>query len=107
ADGGHAEFVAIPDNAVAIMPDGIVFAKSAPLMCGGVTVFNGLRNTMCGPEMWWRWRAWEAGYHNIAISGSDAKRDLALKLGEHSYIDSSKQDPVAELKKLGGAKIRF
>lgn len=45
------------------------------------------------------------GYHTIAISSTSAKRDLALKLGAHTFIDSSQTDPVEELKKLGGVDV--
>src|SRR5207253_650260 len=36
--------------------------------------------------------------------GTD-KEALARKLGAHRYIDSQSQDPAAELRKLGGAKV--
>ncbi|KAJ3334058.1 hypothetical protein HDU93_008225, partial [Gonapodya sp. JEL0774] len=117
-DGGHAEYVTAPDTSVAVLPDDIDPAKTAPHMCGGVTVFNGLRHTeevrpgdvvaiagVGGLGHLGIQFAAKAGYRTVAISGSAAKRDLALKLGAHNYIDSSKQDPVAELKKLGGAKV--
>lgn len=45
------------------------------------------------------------GYRTIAISSGSGKRDLSLKLGAHEYIDSSKQNVVEELKKLGGADV--
>ena len=45
------------------------------------------------------------GFKTVALSHSDAKRDLAKQLGAMAYIDSSKQDPVNELQKMGGAKV--
>lgn len=36
--------------------------------------------------------------------GTD-KKDLALKLGAHHYIDSINQDAAQELQKLGGARL--
>lgn len=43
------------------------------------------------------------GFRTIAISSSAAKKDLALELGAHIFIDESKQDTVQELQKVGGA----
>jgi propanol-preferring alcohol dehydrogenase len=45
------------------------------------------------------------GCVTVAISTSNSKEELAKQLGAHHYIDTSKQDPVAELQKLGGAKV--
>jgi propanol-preferring alcohol dehydrogenase len=45
------------------------------------------------------------GFTVAAISTSNHKEELAKKLGAKYYIDTSKQNPVQELKKLGGAKI--
>lgn len=45
------------------------------------------------------------GYRTIAISSSSAKKDFALKLGAHVFIDSSQQDPSQALQKLGGADV--
>lgn len=42
-DGGYQEFMVAPANFVAPLPDGLDFASAAPLMCAGLTVFNGLR----------------------------------------------------------------
>ncbi|KAJ3307725.1 hypothetical protein HDU93_005939 [Gonapodya sp. JEL0774] len=99
------------------MPDGIDPAKSAPIMCAGVTVVNGLRHADARPgdlvavagvgglgHLGIQIAA-RAGFRTVAISSSDAKRELALKLGAQEYINSSKQDAVAELKNLGGAKV--
>jgi D-arabinose 1-dehydrogenase-like Zn-dependent alcohol dehydrogenase len=45
------------------------------------------------------------GYHTVALSSGDSKRELALKLGAHAYVDGSKEDQAAALAKLGGAKV--
>src|SRR6202012_5968338 len=45
------------------------------------------------------------GFRTVAIARGAEKAELAKKLGAHDYIDSQKQDPAAELTKLGGAKI--
>ena len=45
------------------------------------------------------------GYRTVALSSSGSKKDLAMKLGAHDYLDGSKVDQAAELQKLGGAKV--
>jgi D-arabinose 1-dehydrogenase-like Zn-dependent alcohol dehydrogenase len=45
------------------------------------------------------------GYRVAALSSSESKKDLALKLGAHDYLDGSKVDQAEELNKLGGAKV--
>merc|ERR1711904_261186 len=45
------------------------------------------------------------GCRTIAVSRGDSKKELALKLGAHIYIDSSAQNAVAEITKLGGARV--
>jgi len=45
------------------------------------------------------------GFRTVAIARGKDKGDLARQLGAHVYIDSQAQDPVAELLKMGGAKV--
>src|ERR1700726_808523 len=44
-DGGYAEYMVAPAQALASVPDGISSVESAPLMCAGITTFNALRNS--------------------------------------------------------------
>jgi D-arabinose 1-dehydrogenase-like Zn-dependent alcohol dehydrogenase len=41
----------------------------------------------------------------VAIARGQEKAALARQLGAHVYIDSTTQDPAAELQKLGGAAV--
>lgn len=43
------------------------------------------------------------GYRTVAISSSADKKDFAMQLGAHDYIDASKGDIGEQLQKLGGA----
>ena len=45
------------------------------------------------------------GFRAVALSSGESKRELAHQLGAHEYIDGSKVDQAAALKKLGGAKV--
>jgi len=80
-------------------------------------VYNGLRNTDSKPGDLVAVQgigglghlaiqfARKMGYRVAAVSTGADKKELATKLGAHYYIDSSKQNAVEELKKLGGAKV--
>ena len=118
-NGGYADYVIAPANALAFMPDGLSPVEAGPLMCAGVTTFNALRNSgartgdtvaivgIGGLGHLAVQFAAKAGYRTVAIgrgSGSD-KAALATQLGAHVYIDNQSQDPAAELQKLGGAKV--
>jgi propanol-preferring alcohol dehydrogenase len=48
-DGGYAEFMLAPAAYVAPIPDSLDLADAAPLMCAGLTVYNGLRNAKFKP----------------------------------------------------------
>ena len=44
-DGGYAEYMVAPAEALARVPDELSAVDGAPLMCAGVTTFNALRNS--------------------------------------------------------------
>jgi D-arabinose 1-dehydrogenase-like Zn-dependent alcohol dehydrogenase len=43
-DGGYAEYMIAPAEAVAAIPDDLSAEEAAPLLCAGITVYNPLRN---------------------------------------------------------------
>jgi D-arabinose 1-dehydrogenase-like Zn-dependent alcohol dehydrogenase len=116
-DGGYAEYMIAPWEAVAAIPDGLDPIEAAPLLCAGITTFNALRHAgglpgdlvavlgvgglgHLGVQF-----ANKFGYQVAAISRGKDSEALAKKLGAHIYIDSSTVDAAAELKKLGGARV--
>jgi len=116
-DGGFAEYTACTWESLARVPESIKAEEAAPLLCAGVTVYNSLRHSSAKPgdvvavqgigglgHLGVQF-ARKMGYIVVAISTGSDKKELATKLGAHYYIDSSKQNPVEELKKLGGAKV--
>jgi D-arabinose 1-dehydrogenase-like Zn-dependent alcohol dehydrogenase len=117
SDGGYAEYLVTPANAVALMPDGLSPVEAAPLLCAGITTFNALRNSGASPgdtvavlglgglgHLGVQYAA-KMGFHTVAIARGKEKESLARQLGCAVYIDSQAGDPAAELLKLGGAKI--
>jgi D-arabinose 1-dehydrogenase-like Zn-dependent alcohol dehydrogenase len=44
-DGGYADYVLVKANALAAIPDALADEDAAPLLCGGITTYNALRNS--------------------------------------------------------------
>jgi len=116
-DGGYAEYLIAPTDAVAAIPAELDPPEAAPLMCAGVTTFNALRNSGARPgdlvavlglgglgHLGVQYAA-RMGFRTVAIARGQDKAPLAKKLGASVYIDNQASDPSAELRKLGGAKI--
>jgi len=116
-DGGYAEYMIAPWEAVASVPDSLDPVEAAPLLCAGITTFNALRHSGAVPgdlvailgvgglgHLGIQF-ANKFGYQVVGISRGKESEALARKLGAHSYIDSSATDAAAELKKLGGARV--
>jgi len=115
-DGGYAEAIIVPSDALALIPDDLAPVEAAPLLCAGVTTFNGLRESGARPgdvvailgigglgHLGVQF-AVKMGFRTVAIARGSDKEPLARQLGAHVYVDSQSQDPAAELQKLGGAK---
>jgi D-arabinose 1-dehydrogenase-like Zn-dependent alcohol dehydrogenase len=116
-DGGYADYVVVRASALAAMPDGLSDEEAGPLLCAGITTFNALRGSgtpgggrvavlgigglgHLGVQF-----AVKLGYETVAIARGTDKRELALKLGAHHYIDSTAANPGNELTQLGGADL--
>jgi D-arabinose 1-dehydrogenase-like Zn-dependent alcohol dehydrogenase len=116
-DGGYGEYVVVPAEAVAAVPDGISNEEAAPLLCAGITVFNAMRNSgaragelvavqgLGGLGHLGVQYARQMGFRTVGVGRGADKQELARKLGAHVYVDSAATDAAAELKKLGGARL--
>jgi len=116
-DGGYAEYMVVPAEAVALMPDDLPADEAAPLLCAGITVFNALRNSgaragdlvavqgIGGLGHLGIQYARQMGFRTVAIGRGGDKQPLAKQLGAHEYIDTSAGDPAAALQKMGGANV--
>jgi D-arabinose 1-dehydrogenase-like Zn-dependent alcohol dehydrogenase len=117
ADGGYADYVLVNAHALALMPEDLADVEAAPLMCAGITTYNALRQSgarggdvvailgLGGLGHLGVQFAAKLGFRTVAIARGAEKGELARKLGAQHYIDSTAEDPAAELKKLGGAKV--
>jgi alcohol dehydrogenase len=117
-DGGFAEAVVVPADALARIPDALTAADAAPMACAGVTTYNGLRRSSARPgdlvavlglgglgHLGVKYAA-AMGFETVAIARGAAKADFAEELGAHHYVDSTAETSVADaLQALGGAKV--
>jgi len=116
-DGGYADYMIAPFEALALVPDALAAADAAPLLCAGITTFNALRNSglragdtvavvgigglgHLGVQF-----AAKMGCNTVAIARGKDKETLARKLGAVHYIDNTSQDVTAALTALGGARV--
>ena len=44
-DGGYADYLNVPAQALAAVPDDLTSADAGPLLCAGITTFNSLRHS--------------------------------------------------------------
>jgi len=116
-DGGYQEYMIVPAEAVALIPNDLPADEAAPLLCAGITVYNALRNSgahagdlvavqgIGGLGHLGIQYARQMGFHTVAIGRGGDKEALAKKLGAHDYIDTSAGAPAESLQKLGGAHV--
>lgn len=116
-DGGYAEYMVTPAEALAAIPDDLPAAEAAPLLCAGITVFNSLRNSgvragdlvavqgIGGLGHLGIQYARQMGFRTFAIGRGQDKEPLARKLGAAHFVDTAAGDPVGELQKFGGARV--
>ena len=116
-DGGYAEYMVAPAEALARIPDDLSDVDAAPLLCAGITTFNALRSSVARPgdlvailgvgglgHLGVQYAA-KMGFEVVAIARGTEKETLARELGAHHYVDSTSADVAKELKRLGGAKV--
>lgn len=112
-DGGYAEYVVVPQEAVARMPAELAAVDAAPLLCAGITTFNALRNSGARPgdtvavqgigglgHLAIQYAA-SMGFRTVAISRGADKETLARELGAHEYIDTERVTAAEGLQELG------
>ena len=116
-DGGYAEYMVAYEDGLISIPDEITAEEAAPLLCAGETTFSALHNSSArmgdlvavsgigGLGHLAVQYARKAGYEVAAISRGTDKKELAMKLGAHHYIDCELENPAESLKALGGAKV--
>ena len=115
--GGYAESATVPATALARIPSELSDAEAAPMGCAGVTTYNALRHTKALPgdrvailgvgglgHLGLQFSR-AMGFETIAINRGTAKKEDALKLGAHHYVDATDGDVSESLKDLGGVAV--
>jgi propanol-preferring alcohol dehydrogenase len=115
-NGGFAEYVLADPTFVGRLPDGLEFAAAAPILCAGVTVYKGLKETDTRPgdtvvvsgigglgHLAVQY-AKAMGLHVIGVDIAEDKLQLAREMGADLAINAATQDAVAEVQQAcGGA----
>jgi D-arabinose 1-dehydrogenase-like Zn-dependent alcohol dehydrogenase len=117
-DGGYADYMIAPIEALASIPEQLSAIETAPLMCAGITTYNALRNSgarvgdvvaifgMGGLGHLGIQFAAKMGFNTVAIGRArDKEEEMVKNLGAKQYIDNKLQNAVKELNKMGGAKV--
>lgn len=114
-DGGYAEFARANAAYVGKIPAGVDPHEAAPIACAGVTTYKavkvaGTRSSdlvavfgIGGLGHLAVQYAKIAGGTVVAVDLVDSKLQLARELGADFVVNAAKEDPVAAIKKLGGA----
>ena len=115
-NGGFAEFVAADPDYVGHLPDEVGFAAGAPILCAGVTVYKGLKETEAKPGQTVAivgigglghlavQYAKAMGLHVIAVDISDDKLALATRSGADQVYNAATTDAAAEIGAAGGVE---
>lgn len=115
-DGGYAQFMVAPVEALVPIPDTLKNAEAAPLLCAGLTTYNALRHSGALPgdlvavlgigglgHLGIQFAS-KCGYEVVAIGQGGEIEFLAKKLGANAYIDSTSSNAAQELQRRGGAQ---
>jgi D-arabinose 1-dehydrogenase-like Zn-dependent alcohol dehydrogenase len=116
-DGGYADYMIAPAQALAVIPGDLDAEAAAPLLCAGITTFNALRHSGARPgdlvtvlgigglgHLALQFAS-RMGFDVVAIARGKDKEELARTLGARRYLDSQAVDVAAELAARGGARV--
>ena len=114
-NGGFAEYVKADARFVGHLPDGLGYAEAAPILCAGVTVYKGLKETDCRPgdrvvisgigglgHLAVQY-ARAMGFRVVAVDIADSKLELARQLGAEICLRGDRSETIDEVQALGGA----
>jgi propanol-preferring alcohol dehydrogenase len=114
-NGTFAEYALADARFAARIPDQLDPGAAAPVLCAGVTVYKGLKETEVRPGDWVVVSgigglghmavqyAIAMGMRVAAVDVHPDKLALARRLGAEIAIDASQEDPSAALARIGGA----
>ncbi|MBD2768378.1 alcohol dehydrogenase AdhP [Hymenobacter sp. BT664] len=112
--GSYAEYVLADPNYVGILPDNLSFQAAAPILCAGVTVYKGLKETEVKPGQWVVISgvgglghlavqyAKAMGMRVAAVDVRDDKLQLAQAMGAEVVVNAEREAPVAAIQRATG-----
>lgn len=116
-DGGYAQYMLAPLEALVPIPETIGNVEAAPLLCAGITTYNSLRHSGAMPgdlvavlgigglgHLGIQF-ANRFGYRVAAIGRGSEDVALAKELGAHIYVDNRANNAVKALQEMGGAQV--
>lgn len=102
--GGYADYCRAPGGFVVKIPDSLTTAEAAPMLCGGITVFNPLVNNGAGPgkrvailglgglgHFAVLWAKALNCKEVVVISRTNAKKEDAMKMGATRFIATEEE----------------
>jgi len=95
-NGCFAEYVAADSAYVAVIPEGLELDAAAPVLCAGVTVYKGIKETEARPGEW------------LVVSGIGGLGHMAVQYGKAMGLNVAAVDVAAdklELAKTLGADL--
>lgn len=108
-NGGFAEYAVANPNFVGHIPDGLAYEEAAPILCAGVTVYKGLKETDAKPgqvvgisgigglgHLAVQY-AKAMGFQVVAIDIADDKLELARRHGAEMTVNARYDDQVQTL----------
>jgi len=113
-NGTFAQFGLADPDFVARLPDSLDFGPAAPVLCAGVTVYKGLKETEVRPGEWVAVSgvgglghmavqyAKAMGMHVVAADIFDDKLALAKKLGADITVNGKDKDAIEQVQKATG-----
>jgi D-arabinose 1-dehydrogenase-like Zn-dependent alcohol dehydrogenase len=103
-DGGYADYMIAPVEALASIPEQLSAIETTPLMCAGITTYNALRNSgahvgdvvaiygVGGLGHLGIQFAAKMGFDTVAIGRArDKEEEMVKSLGARQYIDNKSQ----------------
>jgi propanol-preferring alcohol dehydrogenase len=114
-DGGFAEYTKAFASHVVQVPEGVDPFDAAPLTCAGVTTYKAVKVSGAKPaDLVAVWGIGGLGHlamqyarivgaSVVAVDLFDEKLEVARELGAEFTVNAAEEDPVAAIKRLGGA----
>ncbi len=113
-NGSFAEYCLVDPNYVGHLPANVEYTPVAPILCAGVTVYKGLKETETKPGQWVVVSgvgglghvavqyAKAMGMNVIGLDISAEKLDLAKRMGADAVVNGLDADAVAQVEQITG-----